>query len=513
MMPTTTTMPTMTMSPQDKSLSAATLMELCALSSAKQVVNSNGGASGYATQTVDESCRVLYDQHRQEFSRWNAEDDDRGDPTVMARRIAIFTDNVRFVYQHNSRDGEIGHLYRLALNQFSDRLPEELPKSDEVENQDVSDVPTVLLDNEAIIQKQAPHRQQANEQHQHQQPQPVGHDRALRTKVVTMSEFRGSNNTLVRVKARVPSDHSSSANGTLSGTIGETPTIGSSRWDSLPDRFHTSLNWASTNNPDGVSVVIPPPQQGVCGGCWAFVATGTLEASVARHQAFHWQQTTRDYPVRNNSSSSSSNNDNDTTNQTNDTKSFTTSHIHKDNVNHNPQNESNNMTRRVERQSLVPLSVQQLLDCDTRKNHGCAGGNPVFSYRFLHQHGITTAARYPYLGYQGVFCRVEPTVAKVQAWGLLPPHDPLTLELVLRHIGPVSVAINGMDPTFLQYKSGIYDDPQCQQHRKNHAVLLVGYGQETLLKSSGAKGGTMPASNETVSCVLQIRGCVMRTNT
>lgn len=51
------------------------------------------------------------------------------------------------------------------------------------------------------------------------------------------------------------------------------------------------------------------------------------------------------------------------------------------------------------------------------------------------------------------------------------------MELALRYIGPISVGFNGAHPSFLSYSSGIFHTTDCDQ-TANHALLIVGYGQE-----------------------------------
>lgn len=144
--------------------------------------------------------------------------------------------------------------------------------------------------------------------------------------------------------------------------------------------------------------------------------------------------------------------------------------------------------RHVEQSTFqsLNLSIQELLDCDTAVDQGCTGGNPLLAFHFIHQYGLVRSEQYSYSGDQHV-CNVKLTndpVATVTAWGILPVDSEAQMELAIRHIGPISVGVNGADPTFLSYDGGIFSLPHCKQGA-NHALLIVGYGEELDAESTG----------------------------
>jgi hypothetical protein len=129
------------------------------------------------------------------------------------------------------------------------------------------------------------------------------------------------------------------------------------------------------------------------------------------------------------------------------------------------------------------LSVQELVDCDTRYDQGCAGGNPLLAFYFLHRFGVTSAKNYPYKGKQETcqYHKVDKPIATVETWGILTPDHENNMEKVLRYIGPVAVGLVGADPSFLAYKGGVFSvkGGKCDLgHEADHAMLIVGYGEE-----------------------------------
>ncbi|KAL2080015.1 hypothetical protein ACEWY4_023808 [Coilia grayii] len=158
---------------------------------------------------------------------------------------------------------------------------------------------------------------------------------------------------------------------------------------------------------------------------------------------------------------------------------------------------------------LTPLSPQNLVDCTAAfGNHGCKGGYLSKSFLYIiHNKGIDSAVFYPYEQREGK-CRysVRGRAGYCLDFRILPSRDEKALQQTVAHIGPVSVGINALLPSFHHYRGGIYSDPQCNQKLTNHAVLIVGYGTENgqdywLVKNSwgpawGDKGYVQMARNK-----------------
>ena len=77
-------------------------------------------------------------------------------------------------------------------------------------------------------------------------------------------------------------------------------------------------------------------------------------------------------------------------------------------------------------------------------NQGCAGGNPLLAFYFLHRFGITSTNNYPYTGRMKTckYKKVDQPIATVKSWGILTPDHENNMEKVLRYIGKLRLALN-----------------------------------------------------------------------
>lgn len=179
-----------------------------------------------------------------------------------------------------------------------------------------------------------------------------------------------------------------------------------------------SFDWRRFN------VVTPVKNQMECGSCWAFSATGCIES-------FHAIKTGK----------------------------------------------------------LVELSEENLIDCSfDYGSDGCAGGLPVDAFEYvLKNGGINTEEAYPLESIYGWQCLAPEMCpckfnrsavgAKISGYNHYQNHNETILEATIIKFGPVSAGIDATrDLQF--YKSGIFSDATCSSSELNHAILVVGYGED-----------------------------------
>lgn len=170
----------------------------------------------------------------------------------------------------------------------------------------------------------------------------------------------------------------------------------------------TAIDWRKEG------VVTPVKNQGDCGSCWAFSATGSLEA---QHHM------------------------------------------------------KGNPLVALSEQNLMDCSTKY-------GNLACLGGtmDKAFEY-IIDNHGIDTEQSYPYLAQTEKQCRFKPgSVGATMTSFVDVPVNEFALVEACQKVGPISIAMDAGLMTFRFYKSGIYYEPQCSTTRLNHGVLLVGFG-------------------------------------
>ncbi|KAK7306553.1 hypothetical protein VNO77_44501 [Canavalia gladiata] len=124
---------------------------------------------------------------------------------------------------------------------------------------------------------------------------------------------------------------------------------------------------------------------------------------------------------------------------------------------------------------LISLSEQEIVDCDPI-SFGCKGGwvDKAFEW-VIRNGGIASEKDYPYIGKQGV-CKASkiPNSATINGYYQVAQSDNGLLCATVNQ--PISVCLYVAND-FFQYKSGVYDGPNCPVNSKltNHCMLIVGY--------------------------------------
>ncbi|XP_069734271.1 cathepsin L2-like [Phaenicophaeus curvirostris] len=111
-------------------------------------------------------------------------------------------------------------------------------------------------------------------------------------------------------------------------------------------------------------------------------------------------------------------------------------------------------------------------------NNGCHGGYMTRAFQYVHENGgLNSEHVYPYTATDTSSCRYNPLdrAANCSTISLVAPGSEAALEQAVAAVGPVSVAVDASSFHFHFYKSGIFSSAFCSQ-RVNHGMLAVGYG-------------------------------------
>jgi len=166
--------------------------------------------------------------------------------------------------------------------------------------------------------------------------------------------------------------------------------------------------------------VTPVKNQGQCGSCWSFSASGAMEGA--------WAIKTTDIIS-------------------------------------------------ISEQQLVDCSKKY-------GNLGCKGGFMDNAFQYAIDNGMCSEESYPYnsgVTKTGGSCVECKPVVAIKACSDVPPNNQVALKEAVALIGPISIALDAETKLFQSYKSGVITSESCGTNL-DHGVLIVGYGEEDSIK-------------------------------
>jgi C1A family cysteine protease len=173
--------------------------------------------------------------------------------------------------------------------------------------------------------------------------------------------------------------------------------------------LQSSIDWRNKN------AVTPVKDQGQCGSCWSFSASGAMEGA--------WSIETGDLIS-------------------------------------------------MSEQQLVDCSSGFF----SYGNHGCNGGLMDYAFQYAIDNGMCLEADYPYNAVQGTCETVCTKSADFSSCVDVTPNNQQDLAAAVAQ-QPVSIAIEADTKVFQLYKSGVITGDSCGTNL-DHGVLIVGYGTE-----------------------------------